>query len=116
MVDGRGQGSGRPRRATFLSQKFRDKVTPFRVAVPQPRQGRKVVAQGGRAAFSPRWVSNLGSSGGGPGPTRIILFLTLERSGGSLLELSQDSAGKRRQGKAKGTRQGGKAGEIGKRY
>jgi len=81
-----------------------------------PESQRLSANQGGRAAFSPRWVSNLGSSGGGPGPTRIILFLTLERSGGSLLALSQDSAGKRRQGKAKGTRQGGKAGEMGKRY
>ena len=47
MADTRRQASGYPRRASFLSQKFADKVTLFRVAVPQPRQGRKVVAQGG---------------------------------------------------------------------
>ena len=32
--------------ASVLSQKFAGKVFPFRVAVPQPRQGRKIVAQG----------------------------------------------------------------------
>ena len=32
--------------ATVLSQKFADKVSPLRATVPQPRQGRKMVAQG----------------------------------------------------------------------
>ena len=32
--------------AGVMSQKFDDKVFPFRAAVPQPRQGRKIVAQG----------------------------------------------------------------------
>ena len=31
---------------SVLSQRLADKVFPFRVAVPQPRQGRKIVAQG----------------------------------------------------------------------
>jgi hypothetical protein len=31
---------------SVLSQKFADKVFPFREAAPQPRQGRKIVAQG----------------------------------------------------------------------
>ena len=34
---------------SVLSQRLADKVFPFRVAVPQPRQGRKMVAQGARS-------------------------------------------------------------------
>ena len=43
--------------SSLLSQKLADKVFPFRVAVPQPRQGRKMVAQGaspgGRCPLTP---------------------------------------------------------------
>jgi hypothetical protein len=37
---------------SVLSQKLADKVFPFRVAVPQPRQGRKIVARGTDALAS----------------------------------------------------------------
>jgi hypothetical protein len=33
---------------SVVSQKLADNVFPFRAAVPQPRQGRKIVAQGAR--------------------------------------------------------------------
>ena len=32
--------------ASVLSQKFADNVSPLRATVPEPRQGRKIVAQG----------------------------------------------------------------------
>ena len=46
--------------ASVLSQKLADKVFPFRVAIPQPRQGRKIVAQGASPARrSPHSVRRL---------------------------------------------------------
>jgi hypothetical protein len=56
-----------PRLASVLSQKFADKVVPFRAAVPQPRQGRKMVAQG----------ANPG--GRGPHPVRRLTDTPLPR-------------------------------------
>jgi hypothetical protein len=76
---------------------FAEKVFPFRVAVPQPRQGRKIVAQGGspgEGALTPPSapLSRAGGRGdggeGGFAYPRLTPWATLFRPDKSGLALS----------------------------